>query len=101
MEKTAIETCASWLDSHSGEMNTRGIEVERKGEAAGKAVFWLHGPQHLVDISVWNHAFCLDVLALESKTNETAFSEAGSCETSRGVRERLERFWSWYVSQQA
>jgi hypothetical protein len=101
MEQTAIETCVSWLHSHAGEMHARSIEVERKGEAEGKATFWLYCPQHLVDVSVWNHGSCLDVFAFESKTNEMVFSEAGSCEKSHGVHERLDRFWSWYVSQQA
>lgn len=101
MKKTAIETCTSWIDSLANEMHARGIEVERKGQEDGKAAFWLYGPRHLVDVSVWNHAFCLDVLAFDSNTNEMVFSEAGSCETSDGVLERLERFWSWYVSQLA
>ena len=100
MEKTAIEVCSNWLDAHAKEMHARGIDLERKGEAEGKAAFWLYGSHHLVDICVWNHAFCLDVLAFESKTNEMVFSEAGSCETPQGVCDRLERFWSWYVSQQ-
>ena len=101
MEKAAIDTCAAWLDSLADQMRARAIEVEPQGEANGKAAFWLYGPRHLVDVTVWNHAFCLDVLVFDSKTNEMVFSEGGSCETSRGVLERLERFWSWYVSQPA
>jgi hypothetical protein len=101
VEQTAIETCRGWFDSHAGELQTRGIELECQGEGNGKAVFWLYGPKYLVDVAVWNHAFCLDVLVMDSSTNEMVFSEAGECATSRGVYERLERFWAWYELQPA
>lgn len=52
----SIDTCAAWLDSLAGEMHARAIEVDRKGESNGKAAFWLYGPQHLVDVTVWNLA---------------------------------------------
>jgi hypothetical protein len=99
MEQTAIETCKGWFDSRAGQLQTHCIELECQGEENGKAVFWLYAPKHLVDVTVWDHAFCLDVLVMDSNTNEMVFSEAGECATSRGVCERLERFWTWYESQ--
>ena len=101
MGKTAIETRSEWIDSRAGDLLARGVKVEPQGIANGKATFWLYAPRHLVDVTVWNQAFCLDVLVMDSKTNDMVFSEAGACETSDGVRERLERFWSWYASQTA
>jgi hypothetical protein len=99
MDRTAIETCAEWINSHADALKARGVKIEPQGITNGKATFWLYGPRHLIDISVWDHAFCLDVLVMDSNTNEMVFSEAGACDTADGVRGRLKRFWSWYASQ--
>jgi hypothetical protein len=101
MGKTAIEICRSWFAARRGELIARSIELEASDSVDGKAIFLLYAPRHLIEVSVWDHACCLDVLAFYSSTEEMVFSEGGSCQTPAGVNDRLERFWAWYVAQQA
>jgi len=54
---------------------------------------------HLVQVSCWNHAWCLDIFALNKESGETDFSVAGPCDGREGLAERLSEFAHWLESR--
>lgn len=98
LDTNAVDICVSWFRSHELDLNNNDIKVEYRGEANGTASIWLHSPRHTIDVCVWNHAFCLDILIFENSKFDLIFSEAGSCENAPGIIQRIERVMKWYES---
>jgi len=95
----AISTVDSWLATHANAIAERGVEVHQESRTESLAGIWLYCSKHLVDISVWNHAYCLDILVLDADDGTQVFSRAGSCQTAEGVTQRLEELWSWVIAE--
>ena len=56
---------------------------------------WYESPELLVDVMVWEHALCLDIIVLSKRTGTQLFSAGGSCESFAGLAARLRAFASW------
>lgn len=49
----------------------------------------------LVDICVWDHAYCLDIMVCAQTSGALAYSAVGPCDDAMGVQERLASFAAW------
>jgi hypothetical protein len=86
---------SAWLVANHARL---GLELKRLACAESPAQIlsaWLETPELLVDVTAWDHACCLDILVLEKASGNTVFSEAGSCETTSGLKVRLLSLASW------
>ena len=86
---------STWLLENHARL---GLELKRLSRAETPAQIlsaWLESPEFLVDVTAWEHAYCLDILILEKASGNTVFSEAGSCETTNGLQARLLSFAAW------
>ena len=86
---------SAWLTVNHTQL---GLELKKLALAESPAQTlsaWLETPKLLVDVTAWDHAYCLDILILEKASGNTVFSEAGSCETTSGLEVRLRSLASW------
>lgn len=63
--------------------------------------FWLD--KYLIDISAWDHAFCLDILVLlnDESTEEPVWSAVGACDTVEGFEARFAQLVRWLEEQKS
>ena len=92
---TARSFVSAWLKENSEELRLRQLKFEFAESPAKTLSAWYEANGFLVDIAVWDHAFCLDILVMEQPSNELVFSEAGSCENAAGLLARLNSFANW------
>ena len=92
---SARDYVSAWLLANYSRL---GLELKRLARAESPAQIlsaWLETPELLIDVAALDHAYCLDILILEKTTGNALFSEAGSCETTSGLKVRLLSFASW------
>jgi hypothetical protein len=77
------------------------LKLERSEIHGAKMAAWYETTQFLVDISVWDHACCLDVQVLEESSDTIVFGEAGSWGNETGLAARLDSFKSWLTETTA
>lgn len=90
---------ATWLVTNQHRIGSAPVKLERHETPAKTLGVWFSTPKHLIDISVWDHAFCLDIVALSQSSGETDYCVAGSCEDHGGLTKRLNDFLVWLESQ--
>lgn len=100
MSDLSSQACArdyvsGWLALNRERLGLMQIKLERNELPAKTLSAWYEAPGYLVDICVWDHANCLDILVIEQSSGSTLFSEAGSCGTTTGLLERFASFSSW------
>jgi hypothetical protein len=92
---SARDYVSAWLVENHERL---GLEMKRLARAESPAQIlsgWFETPALLIDVTVWDHAYCLDILILEKASGNTVFSEGGSCETTSGLQVRLRSLASW------
>lgn len=104
MSKLPVHTCArdyvcSWLEQNHEELGLKQIKMDRIEHPARSLNAWYETPHYLIDICVWDRAYCLDILVVEKSSDSMVFGAAGSCESTAGLLERLTSFASWASSK--
>lgn len=97
-KQSARNYVSEWLTANQKQLNLRQLKLEIVEKPAKKMSAQFETTAYLIDIAVWDNAFCLDILILEKSTNELCFSEAGSCLNNSGLLERLNAFSHWVSS---
>lgn len=92
---TARDTVESWLSDNEPRIGGKRLKFERDDQYAEKFVAWYETDTHFFDIACWNHASCLDVLAINKDSGQNDFAEAGACDGAERLVDRLERFAAW------
>lgn len=90
---------AAWLCANEHRIGSSPIKFERCEKPAQTLDVWFSTPEYLIDITTWDHAFCLDIVVLNQKTGTTIYCVAGSCEDNAGLTHRLNEFLLWLESQ--
>jgi hypothetical protein len=98
----ARDSVSSWLVSNMADLGLSQLKLERIDNSHTNALSaWYESPALLVDVMVWEHSYCLDILVLSKITGEQLFSAAGSCQSVAGLAERLGTFASWLSENRA
>ena len=98
---TARGFVSAWLATNHEHLGLKQLKLEVAESPAKALSAWYETSEYLVDIAVWDHAFCLDILVLEQSSKDLVFSEAGSCEDIVGLSTRLSSFSSWLTAHAA
>jgi hypothetical protein len=96
---TARTFVNSWLTENCARMGLREIKrnvAEVPAKTLG-VVYETH--DFLIDICVWDHAVCLDILVLKLPSGEQVLSEAGPCGDTDGLELRLNSLAAWLAAQ--
>jgi len=90
-----------WLAENQERLGLVRRKFESTESPAKVLSAWFETPRYLVDITVWDHAYCLDILVLEQATGSSVFSEGGSCESTSGLSVRLCSLATWLSAHAA
>jgi hypothetical protein len=92
---------AAWVDLHRNQIGGSELRLIRN-EQYGRTLCWeFETASHYVQFLAWDHAFCLDLLALNKDSGANDFVVAGSCEDITCVNARLDSFVSWMQTNPA
>ncbi|MCE9611562.1 MAG: hypothetical protein K8R23_15300 [Chthoniobacter sp.] len=86
----------TWLATHQHRIGSQKRLV--KSNIVQKLCVWFETPMYLIDITAWDSAFCLDIIAINKQTDHADYLVCGSCEDHSGLTERLESFTYWLTS---
>lgn len=97
--KSATETVSAWFEANASALGLAQLKRDRSESPAVTLSAWYEAPGLLVDVTAWDHAWCLDVLAFDAASDQLLFSEAGACESAEEILGRLEMFAAWLKQQ--
>lgn len=92
---------SAWLADNHERLGLKQLKLETAELPAKTLSAWYETPGYLIDICVWDHAHCLDILVTEHSSNTLVFSEAGSCESTTDLLARLNSFSNWATAHAA
>ena len=92
---------STWLADNHERLGLRQIKSEIAEAPAKTLSVYYETTDFLIDICVWDHAHCLDILVFDQLSNALIFSEAGSCGSTSGLTTRLNSFSNWASSHAA
>lgn len=96
----AREVVQVWLKVHESQIGVEPTKWESSDLYSEKFNAWYETETHVIDISCWNHADCLDIIALNKKTKKEDYMVAGECDGQKGLTQRLMEFLTWLKSTQ-
>lgn len=92
---------AAWVASHRNQIGGCELRLIRN-EQYGRTLCWeFETLSHYVQFLAWDHAFCLDLLALNKASGANDFIVAGPLDNIAGVSARLDSFISWMQTNPA
>jgi hypothetical protein len=91
----ATDYVAKWIASHRDEIGGTDIRFIRQEKYGRTLCAEFETPKYLLQLCAWDHAHCLDILALEKENGGNAYIVAGECDGVTGLSERLETFLHW------
>ena len=91
----ARDYVSGWLALNHEQLGLKQIKLQRNELPAKTLSVSYEAPGYLIDICVWDHSYCLDILVMEQSSDSFVFSEAGSCGNTTGLLERLTSFSNW------
>ena len=80
---SARDHVVNWVRDNQDRIGSVPIKIQRNETPAKFLSIWFSTPKYLIDISTWDHAFCLDIVVVNLNTKKTDYC---------GVLPRLERF---------
>jgi len=92
---TARAQVSAWLEANSDQLGWNHVATNSVEMPAATLTATYQGAHNLVNVTVWDHAFCLDILVLDSRTGVQLYSVGGSCEDAIGLSNRLSEFKRW------
>jgi hypothetical protein len=98
---SARNDVSSWLALNHEKLGLKQIKLERSELPVETISAWYEVSGYLVDICVWEHANCLDVLVYEQSSGSLVFREAGPCRGTTALLERLTSFSNWVAAHAA
>jgi len=85
----------NWLRQHQTRIGVPASKWQRSELHAEMFNAWYETEKYLIDICCWNHACCLDIIALNKQSKTEDFIVAGDCDGLEGLSERLAYFENW------
>jgi hypothetical protein len=87
----------AWLKVNGARIGNP-VKFHRYDSPSQTLVVWFQTPEFLIEICVWDHACCLNIEAMNVKTEKADFYVEGPCKHISDLTERLNAFLSWYES---
>ena len=86
---------AEWIAAHRNEIGGKDLKFVRQDQYGRTLCAEFETPKYLIQFCAWDHANCLDILALNKETEADDYCVAGDCEGVEGLSERLNKFLRW------
>ena len=86
----------SWFQEYKELFVTSGAELDFKDSGRGSGCVRLETDVYLMELSAWDHAFCLDIQIIEVKSEESSFHHSGGCESIDEFKQHLNEFLIWF-----
>ena len=96
---TARELVTSWFLLNHESLDLSQLKSESHETPAKTLSMQLETSNYLIDITVWDHFFCLDILVYGPDSDDPIFYAAGACETAQGINDRLLSLALWLRSK--
>ena len=91
----ATDFVAAWVAAHREQIGGTQIKFARQDTYGRTFCAESETAKHLIQFCAWDHACCLDIIALDKATGTDAYVVAGECDGASGLSERLHSFLSW------
>jgi hypothetical protein len=91
----ATDYVAEWITSHRHEIGGTQLRLIKSEEHGRTFSAEFETPTYLLQFLAWDHAYCLDLLALNKGTGRDDYIVAGECDGVADFSARLEAFLQW------
>jgi hypothetical protein len=95
----AVSFLKSWFEKNDDFFKNNDAASEFKDSGHGSANVRLETARHLIEVSAWDHASCLDIQILEVKSEESTFPHMRECETKSVFECHLQDFIQWFKDE--
>jgi hypothetical protein len=85
----------SWVTAHADQIGGTLLKHGRDDQYGRILCMGFETASHIIGISAWDNASCLDILALFKASGETDYCVAGECDGVAGIEHRLNQFLIW------
>jgi hypothetical protein len=92
---TARTEVAAWLSANSARLGWNHVETKLIDVPAATLAALYRTTRHFISITVWDHAFCMEILVLNASTGEQLHCDDGCHENSQYLLNRLAEFEAW------
>jgi len=86
---------AEWVTAHLEALGGFDHKSRWCEEPSRKFCAQFDTPKYLLQLSAWDHACCLDILAVHKETGHADYCVEGGCEGHAGLAQRLDTFLLW------
>lgn len=86
---------ASWITAHRNIIGGSQLKFAWREEYSRAFCSEFETMKYFIQFCAWDHACCLDVLALNKATGNVEYNIAGECNGVVGLKERLDTFLHW------
>jgi hypothetical protein len=90
----------SWLNVYGRDLGLRQLKLELLEIPRRKLIAWYETSRHVIDIAVWEEAYCLGIMVLDKQTDSMIYAVGGACENDDEVYGRLDAFARWLSAHQ-
>jgi hypothetical protein len=94
-ERKATDFVADWLAAHRDELGGTDHTAKWNEEYTRTFCAEFDTPTYLVQLCAWDHACCLDIVALNRATTHEDYNVSGDCDGVAGLSARLDTFLHW------
>lgn len=95
-QKFAVHVLYEWFKDKKEEFISRSAELEFKDSGHGSAYVRLETKAYLAEVSVWDHASCLDIQIMDLRNDKSTFPHTGECESKEIFESHLKDFEKWF-----
>ena len=88
-----------WFKDHEEYLVSHCGDLEFKDTGRDSACINIGTTEHVISLTAWNHALCLDIQILEVKSEESSFPHTGECKSIEEFKENLNKFYLWLENQ--
>jgi len=86
---------AAWVTAHRSELGGTQQKFAWREEYSRMFCAEFETPMYLIQFCAWDHACCLDIIALNKATTHEDYLVAGECAGVTGLSARLDAFLQW------
>ena len=91
----ATDFVAAWVASYREQIGGTQIKFVQQDTYGRTFCAEFETAKHLIQFCAWDHASCLDIIALDKAAGTDAYVVSGECNGASSLSERLHSFLSW------
>lgn len=93
----ATDYVADWVSAHRAKIGGTQLSLIRQEDHGRTFCIEFETGKYFLQIRAWDHAYCLDILALNKESGAEEYIVAGDCDGIPGLSARLEGFLQWLI----